>query len=279
MAEESDGIDEAMEGQLRLVLSTAGQIGERIARAREDALRQAQAHSEQQARELQSRFEAERRAARVELAGVHRPEWWDNATPEVIGRAYQVARAWAHEDPEAGRAEQRIRDEVRTRYGVEDADPVTVRAALERAQLDPGEVQAERSKAAAERAEAAALMVAADRVDLAQSRHADGVPEGLEASDLTPAVVLDAARSAVVADVARAEAGVLYDSAERREGTARELAARGVEPEQVATLIRADVSQAKPATEAVKTPAGRAPTARRGSRGPGAQIQRTGLDR
>ena len=130
MAEETDGIEEAFEGQLRVLVTAAGQVGERIARGREEALRRAQAQSEQEARELQSRLAAEQRAARAELANVHRSDWWDRATPEVIGRTYQVARAWSQEDPEAVRAEQRMNDELRTRYGVDvnstNADPAAV---------------------------------------------------------------------------------------------------------------------------------------------------------
>ncbi|WP_407318535.1 hypothetical protein UQW22_17870 [Isoptericola halotolerans] len=52
MVDVSDGIEEAFEGQLRVLVSTAGQVGERFARAREDALRRAKAASEQEAREL-----------------------------------------------------------------------------------------------------------------------------------------------------------------------------------------------------------------------------------
>jgi hypothetical protein len=70
-----------------------------------------------------------------------------------------------------------------------------------------------------------------------------------------------------------------YDSAERREGTARELEAAGLDRELVATKMRADVSQAKPATEAVTTTrTGRAAKARTtGVRT--ARAQRAGLDR
>ncbi|MEC5201121.1 hypothetical protein RCH21_003377, partial [Arthrobacter sp. PL16] len=136
MAEETDGIEEAFEGQLRVLVTAAGQIAERMARAREDALRRAQAASEQEARELQSRFAAEQRAARAEMSNVHRAEWWDRATPEQIGHTYQVARAWSKEEPEAVRAEQRMRDELRTRYSVDvenaGADPEAVRQAVQR---------------------------------------------------------------------------------------------------------------------------------------------------
>ena len=171
MAEETDGIEEAFEGQLRVLVTAAGQVGERLARAREEALRAAQARSEQEHRELQSRIEAERRAARVEMANVHRSDWWDRATPEQIGRTYQVARAWSQEDPEAVRAEQRVRDEVRARYGIEvndaGADPEAVRQRirleLDRAERDRAGGDAERGRSAAEHAEAQRLLAQANQ--------------------------------------------------------------------------------------------------------------------
>ena len=169
MAEETDGIEEAFEGQLRVLVTAAGQVGERIARGREEALRRAQAQSEQEARELQSRLAAEQRAARAELANVHRSDWWDRATPEVIGRTYQVARAWSQEDPEAVRAEQRMNDELRTRYGVDvnstNADPAAVRAAVERAEQERAQADAERTRAASENAEAQRLVAQANQED------------------------------------------------------------------------------------------------------------------
>ena len=95
MAEESDGIAEAFEGQIRVMVTAAGHVGERIARAREDALRRAQSASEREARELRSRFDAEQRAARTEYGNVYRAEWWERSTPEDIGRMFQTARAWS----------------------------------------------------------------------------------------------------------------------------------------------------------------------------------------
>ncbi len=117
MADETDGIEEAFEGQLRVLVTAAAKAGEQMARIREDRLRRAQATSEQEARELQSRFAAEQRAARAEFANVYRSGWWDHAKPEQIAHAYELTRAWAHEEPEAVRAEQRIADEVQVRYG------------------------------------------------------------------------------------------------------------------------------------------------------------------
>src|SRR5690606_20687980 len=171
MAEGTDGIEEAFEGQLRVLVTAASQIAERIAREREQALRQAEARSQQEARELQSRMEAERRVARAELSNVYREQWWNQASPEQIGHAYQVARAWEREDLEAVRAEQRMRDELRTRYGVDvdatEADPAAVRAAgraaVERAVHERAQADGERSRSAAENAEAQRLMTQADQ--------------------------------------------------------------------------------------------------------------------
>lgn len=217
MAEESDGIEEAFEGQLRVLVTAAGQVGERIARMREEAMRRAQARSEQQARELQSRFEAERRAARVELGNVYRSDWWDRASAEQVAQTYQVARAWARDDPDAARAEEHMRTEMRTRYG-----------------LDPDE----RARAAAE------------------------------------AVQRDA-----LGDWAREDGRSTYDSAGRRDATASELRARGIASEVVDTRMRADVSQARPATEAVGAAAAGRSLKTRKSRGRVAHADRTGLDR
>ncbi|MCQ6513092.1 hypothetical protein NPN18_25320, partial [Vibrio parahaemolyticus] len=86
-----------------------------LARQREEAARRAQAESQQHARELASRFAAERQSARVELSGVYRNDWWERATPEQIGTTLATARAWGSEDPEAVRAETHMRDELRTR--------------------------------------------------------------------------------------------------------------------------------------------------------------------
>ncbi|MGL5859611.1 MAG: hypothetical protein ACRC35_14640, partial [Angustibacter sp.] len=118
---ESDGVsevvlDEGLQGQLRLLVTAAGQVGEQIARDREETARRAQAASEQEARRLRSRIEAERRTARAEWTQVHRDEWWEQATPQQIGDVYQSARAWRDED--AVRAQQRIENELRSRYGL-----------------------------------------------------------------------------------------------------------------------------------------------------------------
>lgn len=276
MVDESDGIEEAFEGQLRVALTAAGQIGERFARAREEALRRAQAQSEQEARELQARIAAERAASRVELAQVYRPEWWDKAEPQDVGRAHQLARAWADSDPEAVRGEQRIKDEVRNRYGVDvdaaNGDPAQVQAAVAREQ------QEQRAHAAADAADAQSLMTDAERADQAAERARDAAEHEPDLSERGQAAAEAGAHEAS-ADRLRNDAAPAYDSAERREAFASDLKGRGLAEEDVATRLRADVSYGKPATEATRSTSTKAPKARktRGSRG--AQVQRSGLDR
>lgn len=279
MAQDSDGIEEAFEGQLRVMLTAAGQIGERIARMREDALRRTASASEQEARALHSRLAAERDAARAALTTVHRPQWWDQASPDQIATAHQTARTWSREDPEADRAQHRIRQEVRTRFGVDvdaaGADPAAVRAAVERASALRAESDGERSRASAEHVEAAQLVAEAETADrLAEESRQRARRQGSRDVDDARLASVDAEQHERSADDARGEAAPRYDSAERREATAAQLAARGLDSDTVDARMRADVSQAKPATEAVAGSPGRAPKARK-SRGLTARTQRT----
>lgn len=276
MAEESDGIEEAFDGELRVLLTAAGRVGETLSRSREEASRRAQAASEQEAREMQSRLDAERKAAHIELSNVYRNGWWSQATPEEIAHTYQTARAWTHEDPEAVRAEGRMRDELLTRYGVDindtHADPVAVREAVERAGQVRGDSDAQRQRAASEEAEALRLTREADRADTAaeQARTAASHESDPEARQ-EHRVQADMHQGR--ANGVRAKAQPLYDSAERRSATAAHLEAKGVSATAVNAKMRADVSQAKPATEAAQNERGVAAKARK-ARGRATQAQR-----
>ncbi|HIZ34385.1 MAG TPA: hypothetical protein H9815_01300 [Candidatus Ruania gallistercoris] len=279
MTVDSDGIEEAIEGQLRVLVTAAGQVGERLARLREDSLRRAQARSEQEARELQSRIEAEKRAARVDLANTHRADWWERATPEEIARTYQTTRAWLHEEPEAARAEGRMGDELRSRYGIDvndtGADPEAVRQLvrleLERAERDLANAEAEGHRGAAEDSEAQRLLAQANQEE-ARAEAARDAAEHEPDPDERVRAAAEAEQREAAAESSRGESALVYDSAERRDGMARDLEGKGIGHEVVATRMRADVSQAQPATEAVSGKATRA-KARKG-RGRAAQLQR-----
>ncbi|MDU0328531.1 hypothetical protein RWH43_17360 [Microbacterium sp. KSW2-21] len=281
MADESDGISEAFEGQLRVAVTAASRVGEIIARQREEAARRAQAESQQQARELASRFAAERQSARAQLSGVYRTDWWERATPEQIGTTLATARAWGNEDPEAVRAEAHMRDELRTRYGLDFAqaggDPQAVQAAVD-AELLRRQSETERQRGTGEEAEAALLMREADRADRqteSADQRAENAPEG---SDERTQAREEAQLHERTAATARPEAGPKYDSPERRENDANQLKAKGIDKEAVAAKMSADAGNAKPAAEAIKgapTSATRAKSARSAA----ARLQRSELGR
>lgn len=282
---ESDGIEEAIAGQLRVAVTAAAQIGQAIATARENALRRAAAVSEQEARELRSRLDAERQAARAEVAVVDRAEWWDRSTPEQIGRTYQTARAWQSEDSDIARAEQRMSAELRDRYGIDTRDtganPDDVRQLIrlqaEHAERDRTNADAERARSAAEEAEALRLLALADQEDQ-RANEARAAAEFEPDPNERERAQAEAEQRDTTADNARADGKDVYDSADRRASTAAALEQRGIESETVATRMRADVSQAKPATAAVAGGKTKATKARK-TRGRSAQVQRTGLGR
>lgn len=281
MAEESDGIEEALDGQLRVLVTAAGRLGEILARAPEEAARRAQTASEQEARELSSRLEAERRAAHTEYGNVYRNDWWDKATPEQIANTYRTARAWSNEDPEAVRAETRMRDELSTRYGIDvnntGADPAAVREALDVHLKHDRDAGAERQRSSAEEAEAARLLFEADEADRAAEAARGAAEHGPDLEERRQAQEEAEVQRARV-ESARADAQPLYDSADRRQATAADLESKSLSPEAISAKMRADVSQAKPATEAAKGGQEKSAKARR-TRGRAAQAQRSEASR
>ena len=175
-----------------------------------------------------------------------------------------------------------MRDELRTRYGVDaantGADAGAVRTAVERSERERARADAERQRSAAELTEAQHLLAFAAQED----RLADEARAAAEHEpdpDERERAQAEAVQREHTATTAREDGSALYDSAERRASTAGEMEAKGIAQEVVATRMRADVSQAKPATEAVKSAGrGKSPKART-NRSRGAQAQRTGLDR
>jgi len=133
MADEPDGISETFEASARVALTAAGLMAERMARARHQAQHDAQAASDQDARELQLRVDAERGAARASVEPVGRDEWWQRASAQETGDAWQTANAWRDVDPDAQRTSDRMGDELRNRYAIDvdieqEADAETVEA-------------------------------------------------------------------------------------------------------------------------------------------------------
>lgn len=252
---ESDGIEEAVEGMLRVGLTVAGRLGEQLARAREQELRRAQAAEEQQARQLQARLDAERAAARAQLAPVMNSRWWDTASGRDIERVHEAATAWKDHDPTARNATEVIRDQVHRRYGLDvdnlGADGAAVAAALSKAERDREQAQEERRGGRDEAAHAVQLMAAADRED--RDRQQDADEENQRPESLAEEVSLK------------------YDSAERRQELADSLEGLS-DREAVQARLSADQDQATPPSAAVAKAPGRSPKARKG-RGAGGQTK------
>lgn len=281
MADESDGVGETFDDSLRIALTIASQFGERISRLREQLARQREAAALQESRELQARFDAERGAARAQLAVVERPEWWDRASAQDIADVHETATAWREHDDTAATAAEKIRQEVRDRYGIDvdnpGADPRAVAAALEQAERDRAQAAEERRRAGEDLTASQILLNSAERRD----RDADEATQQATSTD-DPATAEHATREAQEAsqDVRgdRHDSDVAYDSAERREQFAASLEGTANDQE-VRGRVLADTGNAKHPREAVTTPAGRTPKARNRTAGIGQQRDRGGLSR
>lgn len=278
--QDSDGIDDALQGVSYMAMTAAARLGEQVSRTREQQDREAQAKSEQAALEFAARLGAEKDAARASLAVVHHPEWWDSAQAEDVTKAYQTAKAWRDIDPEAVRAEQKIVDEVRNRFGVDVAsDPAAVPEAIERAERARAEAAEQRDGAGTETAEAVGLMAGADAADRRAEMQGDQQHLAEDRGDPDDVAWHAAARETEedTADELRHDAGHAYDSAERREELAGSL--DHIENKAAAEArVRSDVAQGRPATDATTNTATRASKAHK-TRGTTRTVQRPGRGR
>jgi len=216
---------------------------------REQSLRQQQAVEEQRGKELQARYEAQRGAARAQLAPTVDDRWWDQARPQDIERVHETATAWKDFDPTAQEAAERIRREVQGRYGVDVDNPgandKAVNEALAQAERDRAEADRQRNAGDRDGAEAGVVMGAAGRED--RSRQSEVESENVAAKEAEP----------------------LYDSEERRQSFASSLDGKA-DAETINARILADRDQATPPTEAIAGKPGKTKVAKR-SRSAGQQ--------
>lgn len=247
----SGEVEGELEGVLRTLLAAAGRLGENIARMREEAARRAEAQSTQRARELQAQYEQERTMARAQVRPINEPSWWERASADDIAHAYETTAAWKDDDQDLGAAHAKMGEELRDRYGIDvndlRADPQRVADVL-REREAAGGVADGHGSTQDERREADTLLNAADRHDRAaeDTRRSEGQPQQTGVED-----------ERTSADEDRSAGASAWDSAERRDAHAEQMAAQGVEPDAVQAQYGADVSNAKHPRGAV-TP-GRAP--------------------
>jgi colicin import membrane protein len=245
-------MEDAVDGAMRTGLMVASRTGEQLARMREQEQRTIAAAEERRARQLQERFEAQRAAARAQLAPIAQDDWWDKATPEMIERVHETATAWKAYDPRAAQASERIRDQVQSCYGIDvnntGADEASVSDALARVQQAHLEAENERTKASAARSDEAvtgAAMAGANRQDAARN----GRP------------------------------GPAYDSPQRRQQLAESLEGK-VDREAVNSRLLADKHQGTPAASAVTQKPSLAKTSKMARQGgKGQTLERGGLAR
>lgn len=250
---EADGMDEAVDGAMRTGLMVAARIGEQLARMREEEQRTIAAAEEHRARQLQERFDAQRAAARAQLAPTTRDDWWDKATPQMIEQAHQTATAWKAYDPEAAQAAEHIREQVHTRYGIDvnstGADEASVSAALTRAQQARTETDNERTKASAARTDEAVVGAAV--------AGANGQDKAAQTAQDEPT----------------------YDSPERRQQLAESLEGKG-DREAVNSRLLADKHQGTPPTAVVAQKPSLAKTSKMTKQGgKDKTLERGGLER
>jgi colicin import membrane protein len=292
MAEETDDVDEMFDDSLRVALTIATQFGERISRLREQMSRLREASAQQDYRELESRFEAERGAARASLAPVQQAEWWDTAGVDDIAQAHETATAWRGHDEVAREAGDTIRREVRERYGIDvdapGADPVAVAAALRDGERDRAEARAERERSGQELTASQILFANADRHEREVQQWAerdwnDSDFDGADIADQSEFLARDAdwkqaAEIGGQAHIESDDAGLEYDNPERRRQFAASLEGKA-DQKTIDARILADGENAKHPREAVRMQPGRAAKPRKKAKGVAQQRTRGGLAR
>ncbi|GAA3707683.1 hypothetical protein GCM10022204_27050 [Microlunatus aurantiacus] len=254
MAEESDGIEEALESTMRLSATAAARLGTEIARAHEDRLREQRRLDVRETERLARRYEVESQAELGDLGRIRRTDSRERAdaarTPSEITQAEEWIKST---DREAWDRYQR---------DLMGCDSAEARAVEYRHLIhswrqtqgpDTEALADENRRLSQEQTEAAAMLAAAARED----RQADAARE----------------------DERNAEAERLYDSADRRAADAAAMTATGIDPQVAESRMHADTAAGVPATAATTGGRrGRAPKART-TRGRGSQAQRAGVER
>lgn len=261
---ESDGVDEVVGGGVRLAITAAGLVGERVAQARAERARQAEAASTDESHRLEARLSAERAAALAQLAQVERAGWWQSASVADVTDVWETAQTWRELDPIAERATERITREVQDRYGVDTDDAAGIdRSLLERvvAERETAAAERQRARQAGEELEAVAVLAADGHAQGSVSRSAENPKT---AGERAPA---DAPTSTRGPDQARGAAAGMRGGGERevdrRQVELAEALAGITDHEAVEARLLAGLSQGRPAHEAVATPPRSAPKARK----------------
>lgn len=244
-----DPSGEVVDRVARVTLTAAAVLGRRLADdLRERAARQ-QAVEAGEAARLQEWWNAEQASARALLQATGETSM-QTATPEEAAEAWSTAHAWAAVDPTFRADDERLRQGIQERWGVDvaagDGESLRRGADVESAKAH-GE---DRAQAADE--VAAGGILAGTSEELAALEDADRHRTNAERSEAA-AASLDASADAVA-----------YDSDERRQALADRARAAGVDHQTVDGRLRAASANAEPVKNATKKSRSQTKVRRRG---------------
>lgn len=111
-----DGANDLLRGQAQAALAVAGRFGEMLARQRAERQQELERAANEERRQLEERFEAERAVMRTQLASVHQPQFWESAQPQDIATHYALAQQWEPFDVMARLSREHMHDEIKDRY-------------------------------------------------------------------------------------------------------------------------------------------------------------------
>ncbi|WP_147436238.1 hypothetical protein [Mycetocola manganoxydans] len=253
---------------MRIALTVALQFGERISRLREQMSHTREAAAQQEYRELENRFEAERGAARASLEPLRHAEWWDGAKIDDIALVHETATVWRDHDDVAREAGDTVRREVQDRYGVDvDApggDPAQVAAALREAEQARADARAERERSAEELTASQILFANAERREREAQEKSErdwnsGDVDGADITGFNEFADREADWKQAGEGVnERSASAQEYDSFERRQEFAASLEDKGIAKDVIAARLLADGENAKHPREAVRVQPGKA---------------------
>lgn len=119
-----------------------------LARQRAERQQELQRAANEERRQLEERFEAERAVMRTQLAAVHEPQFWESAQPQDIATTYALAQQWEPFDEMARLSREHMHDEIKDRYDLTPGQFLAGNAASPEAGVDePQEKAAEEQEA------------------------------------------------------------------------------------------------------------------------------------